>query len=300
MVDDMLTRWLEHIRNRVKPSTYQKYKSITDNHLRTTLGEYTLEQVTPKMIEILTEELERHGRVNGGGLSRKTVNDILIVLSLAMEFAAEEWGVARPKIRLLPVEKREARVLTPDEETRLTAYLRKDTDVFKFGVLLALYTGLRIGELCALRWEDVTGESVSVRRTMQRLKQPNGNTTLVEGCPKSSSSCRCIPIPSFLCPYLEHFRQPEGYVLAPPGRTHTEPRNLQYRFARMAEDCGLDDVTFHTLRHTFATRCVESGFDIKSLSEILGHSDVKTTLNRYVHSSFALKKKNMEKLSFPE
>lgn len=298
-VDYMLAQWIDHIQTRVKPSTFQKYVSLVKNHLRPALGHCMLNQITQKTIEILSKDLESHGRISGGRLSRKTVNDILVVLSLAMEYAEEEWGIPRVRIRYLPVERREARVLMPEEERCLVDYLRKDMDVYKLGVMLSLYTGLRIGELCALRWEDVTEERISVCRTMQRLKQPEGNTALMVGSPKTGTSCRLIPIPAFLQPYLEEFRRSEGYVIAPPGRLHTEPRSMQYRFARMTADCDLEGVTFHTLRHTFATRCVESGFDMKSLSEILGHSDVKTTLNRYVHSSFSQKKKNMEKLSFP-
>ena len=221
-------------------------------------------------------------------------------MNLAFDFAREEWGFQPPKLRYLREEKKESRVLSPEEQKILTAYLQQDTDIYKFGILLALYTGLRVGELCALRWEDITADCVCVTKTVQRLRNPDtGKSVLVIGSPKSVSSNRKIPLPGFLIPYIEAFRQEEGSVLYTSRRDYAEPRSIQYKFNIMTAHCGLGDVTVHTLRHTFATRCIEAGFDIKSLSEILGHADIKTTLNRYVHSSMELKRRNMEKLSFP-
>ena len=216
-----------------------------------------------------------------------------------MEFAADEWNYDAPKIQMLREGKREARVLTREEQKSLTEALLDDMDICKFGILLALYTGIRVGELCALQWEDVSEDCIYVNKTMQRLwRREDGKTDVVVGPPKSSSSRRRIPLPGFLQPYVVHFRMPGGYVIRTQRRDHSEPRSMQFKFSQIADRCGLKDVTFHTLRHTFATRCIESGFDVKTLSEILGHTDVKTTLNRYVHSSFELKRENMEKLPF--
>lgn len=296
-VSDLMEQWLRHIRNQVKPSTFQKYKGLISNHIISELGNIPLARVSRAMIEDFGERQQKHGRVNGGSLSKKTVNDILILLGLAFDFAEEEYSIALPRVRFFREEKKEARVLSWEEQKALTAFLVTDMDVFKFGVLLALYTGLRIGELCALQWEDITDGHIRVSKTMQRLKRDSGKTEVIVGEPKTKSSKRLIPLPSFLIPYVEQFRQPGGYVIRTNRSAHAEPRCVQFKFERLTAACGLKDVTFHTLRHTFATRCVEAGFDIKTLSEILGHADVKTTLNRYVHSSFALKQRNMEKLS---
>lgn len=298
-VSDMMYRWLAHIHNRVKPSTLQKYESLTHNHILPELGNFPLQRVTRTLLEEFAERRVKNGRVGGGTLSRKTVNDILIVLGLAMEFAEEEWHFTAPKIQLMREEKREARVLSPEEQRCLTALLLENMDIYKFGILLALYTGIRVGELCALQWEDITGDCLYVSKTVQRLRQrEKGKTDIVVGSPKSSSSRRRIPLPAFLQPYVAQFRMPDGYVIRTQRRERAEPRSMQFKFGQIAARCGLTDVTFHTLRHTFATRCIESGFDVKTLSEILGHADVKTTLNRYVHSSFELKRENMDKLSF--
>ena len=162
------------------------------------------------------------------------------------------------------------------------------------GIRLALYTGMRVGELCALQWDDITDSTIIINKTVQRLKQ-NGKTGLVITEPKTPSSNRIIPIPDFLIPILDRYRS-TGSVLKNRYSRQVEPRLIQRTFEQYVINCGLPKTNFHALRHTFATRCVEAGFDIKSLSEILGHTDVKTTLNKYVHSSFEQKQKNMKLL----
>ena len=294
---DLMARWLSHIHCRVKLSTYQKYESLYRNHILPEIGDIPLRLVTREMIEAFAENRLTTGKVNGGELSTKTVNDILIVLNLAFDFAEEEYHINMPKISFFREQKKEARVLSVVEQEKLTLFLLNDMDIYKFGVLLALFTGIRIGELCAMQWEDITDDYVVIDKTMQRLKGENGKTKIVVGSPKSESSKRVVPLPEFLLPFVLRFRKSFGYVLSTNRSMRSEPRIMQQKFRKMADACALENVTFHTLRHTFATRCVEAGFDIKTLSEILGHSDVKTTLNRYVHSSFMLKQINMAKLS---
>lgn len=285
-------QWLAQIHQRVKPSTYCKYEGLLRNHILPELGEVVLGEFTREMIVDFSRRRRECGRRCGGALSSKTVNDILVILSLCFEFAEEEFGLAMPKIRYLREDRREARVLTLTEQTRLTNHLLEEMDIYKFGTLLALYTGIRIGELCALQWTDIKKDRLCISKTMQRL----GKSGIHVGAPKSPNSFREVPLPVFLIPWVEQFRRPEGYVIRTPLSEHSEPRILQRRFQKIAKECGLENVTFHTLRHTFATRCIETGFDVKTLSEILGHSDTKTTLNRYVHSSFALKERYMSAL----
>ena len=296
-VDALLERWLMHVRYQVKKSTYLKYEGLYRNHIHPEIGSVPLTAVSRELLERFAENRRFKGSRKGGELSVKTVNDILVVLGLAFSYVGEQYGLSMPKIFFLREEKKEARVLSPAEQEALTLELLSAMDLFKFGVLLTLHTGIRIGELCALRWDDVTENCLVVNKTMQRLRSADGKTEIVIDSPKSATSNRTVPIPSFLCPYVEEFRRDSGYVIRTSKRPHSEPRAVQQKFHRITRRLGWEDVTFHTLRHTFATRCVEVGFDIKTLSEILGHADVKTTLNRYVHSSFVLKQKNMEKLS---
>ncbi|MBQ4099933.1 MAG: site-specific integrase, partial [Oscillospiraceae bacterium] len=187
-----------------------------------------------------------------------------------------------------------------DEQQRLVDYLLIDIDIYKLGVLVALYTGMRLGELCALRWEDIDDDCIKVRQTMQRLSKNNGvGTELFIGTPKTETSVRLIPIPSFLKELIEEFRirgAGEKYFLGSKDKHIVEPRVMQYKFKKYLLDAHIEKANFHALRHSFATRAVEVGFEIKSLSELLGHANVQITLQKYVHSSFALKQDNMELL----
>lgn len=185
--------------------------------------------------------------------------------------------------------------MSVNEQLQLTTYLNSSVDIYKFGILLALYTGIRVGELCALQWSDITDEYIQINKTMTRIKSDNGKTEIKIGTPKSDSSKRFIPTPQCLLPLIYQFKG-NGYVLSNYKLHYTEPRLMQIKFEKMISEAGLDKTNFHALRHTFATRCVEAGVDVKTLSEILGHSDVKTTLNKYVHSSFELKQKSMKQL----
>ena len=195
-------------------------------------------------------------------------------------------------------------VLSLSEERTLLLHLFNNTDLYKLGVLICLYTGIRIGELCALKWKNVCIDQrvIKIQHTMQRisnLDQPtNEKTRIIVTEPKSQSSIREIPIPSQLLSTLKLYATvPEAYVLSGKIDQYIEPRTMQYRFKSYLKTLGLPNTNFHSLRHTFATRCVESGIDIKCLSEILGHATVNITLNRYVHSSFDMKQKCIERIA---
>jgi integrase len=166
--------------------------------------------------------------------------------------------------------------------------------------LFALFTGIRIGELCALQWDDIKDNKIHISKTMQRIKNEDGISTVMITEPKTDKSNRFIPVPPAIYELIEKYRKPKGYVIRQANDKFIEPRLLQKKFGEITSACGLENVNFHALRHTFATRCIESGFDVKTLSEILGHTNVRTTMDRYVHSSFELKQKNMEKLTLEQ
>ena len=196
------------------------------------------------------------------------------------------------------------RVLSRDEQNRFMSYLLTDMDSCKFGLLLALSTGVRIGELCALQWCNINirEQTIKIAATLQRLHatdmQGETRTRIVIGEPKSDTSVRTIPMISYLADLCKQMDPGNtgAYVLT--GTTdYMEPRTLQYRIEKYTHACGLEGIHAHTLRHTFATRAVEVGFEIKSLSEVLGHSTTTITLERYVHSSMELKRSNMNKLN---
>ena len=291
--------WLNIAQSRVKPASYVKYESMLKNHIIPGLGGYLPSKLTTFTVSRFSESLTKEKL-----LSPKTVRDILTCLRAVINYAEKQLPGTFGAIDIVyPRETvKETRVLTPAEQRRLTQFLLIGHDACKSGILLALLTGLRIGEICALRWEDVdlTEQTLRVHATMQRLKAASGGskTQIVIGPPKSEKSSRVIPMTeqaAELCMRMQ-VRNAEAFVLTGTPRC-MEPRALQYRLARYTAACGLEDVHFHTLRHTFATRCVEVGFDIKSLSEILGHSSTSVTLNRYVHPSLELKRENMNKLT---
>ena len=166
--------------------------------------------------------------------------------------------------------------------------------------MLSLYTGLRLGELCGLQWQDVnlSKNTISVNKTIQRIENENGGTSMLIDSPKTVSSERVIPIPDFLIPILRNIKTETATDYVTTGKnTFTQPRTYQARLKTYFKDCGLENYHFHTLRHTFASRAIELGFDPKSLSEILGHSNVKITLDLYVHPSMESKQEQMNRFT---
>ena len=291
--------WLRGTRDRVKSATYVKYEAIVEKHIRPRLGSCRPSSLTTGMIEEFTSVLTHEN-----GLSAKTVRDILICLRSILKYIDKQSGVLLQAVEIAyPKEyPKQTRVMSSDEQSRFVSYLMSDIDECRFGILLALLTGMRIGEICALKWGDVDLRCgvVKVSSTMQRLKDIDGDdkqTKILIGSPKSGQSARVISLSEQLADLCGRMKSANdaAYVLTGTER-YIEPRTLQYRLKKYTSECGLDGVHFHTLRHTFATRAVEAGFEIKSLSEILGHSTTKITLDKYVHSSLELKRSNMNKL----
>lgn len=293
--------WLSLRRGEIRESTYVKYSTILDKHIKPKIGKYTPSALDTKAIENFKREL-----LDLDGLAPKTVKDILLVLRAVIKHTAKqlpEWFLI-PEFHYPKIDRKEMRVLSPDEQRRLTVYLMSGLDDCRFGILLAMYTGMRLGELCALRWENVSvrERTIKICETIQRLKntdqEAKTKTRLSVGKPKSNTSCRIIPIPDSVAELCGRMiKDPAAYALT---GTHEpmDPRTLQYRLEKYARECDIKEVHFHTLRHSFATRCVEAGFELKSLSEVLGHASTSITLDRYVHSSLELKRTNMNKLLF--
>lgn len=293
--------WLRGRKAKVKESTLVKYDTALRKHIVPKLGGCFPTGITGSLIDEFTRELLFEDE-----LAPKTVRDILVVLHAVLKYTSTFFPGTFPAVDInYPKQERnEMRVLSREEQGRFVAYLLEDLDECRFGVLLSLFTGMRIGELCAMRWENISldEQTVRVNATMQRLHNTgtsNGSQTrIVISSPKSGTSVRTIPMTEFtaeLCRQM-YPGDPSVYVLTGRGK-FMEPRTLQYRMERYTRECGLEGVHFHTLRHTFATRAVEVGFEIKSLSEVLGHATTTITLDRYVHSSMLLKRDNMSKLT---
>lgn len=292
--------WLSMQKSQIKESTYVKYNSLMQCHILPKLGGCFPLGVSTQIVEMFKQELLDEG------LSVQSVKNTLMVLHAILRYTAQQYPGVLPSIEIrYPKEpKKEPRVLNEEEQKRFVSYLLQDMDACKFGIFLAMFTGLRIGEICALRWENISlhNKTLHIGSTMQRITdlnhEGNSKTKILIGNPKTDTSIRTIPLPEQLAGLCgkNDPHCPAAFILT--GTTDfMEPRKLQRRLKKYTKECGLEGVHFHTLRHTFATRCMEIGFELKSLSEILGHSRTSTTLDRYVHSSLDVKRTNMEKLA---
>lgn len=298
-VAEYMDYWLHAIMQlQVKPSTFSNYAALLEKWIKPYLGNKKLGQMGKEDVQCFINFLSEQE------LSAGSVRNIFRVLSAAMKKAKEyEYIRENPcEGACLPeYVKKEARLLTVQEQKRLEAVAGEDKN--GFAILLSVYTGLRVGELCALTWEDVDLKKgiLYVSRTTRRIQcvapDAETKTVLVTGVAKSRQSVRTIPLPAcILNLFKEHKKNVSGeYVFEYHGHL-LEPRILQYRFKVLLKKAGIPDINFHALRHTFATRCMELNFDVKTLSEILGHASAKMTLDRYGHSQMAHKRAAMKTL----
>jgi integrase len=289
-IESVMMDWLYATKHKIKYSTYVKYETTINNHIIPQLGKIKINLLTNRNVAQFTDRLIT-------SLSISTVNNILIILGMGLKYAETEYHIKCPNIQALKTTKQEMRVLSLLEQQILVKNIISNDDCYSFGVLIALFTGIRIGELCALQWDDIKDNKIHITKTMQRIKNKYGKSEVMITAPKTKNSNRVIPVPRVISEFIEQHRLPNGYVIHQNNNKYIEPRLMQKKFAEIIKACGLENINFHALRHTFATRCVESGFDIKTLSEILGHTNVRTTLDKYVHSSFELKQSNMDKLT---
>lgn len=296
--------WLTSIKPQIKQSTINKYNNLLVSYILPYLGDVDIHDLTvDKLYECCNYLLQKGGK-QGTGLSAKTVSDTLSLIRRIVGYAACRGHNTLCTGRELSINQpaKGINVLSQSEQNILCQYLYHNQNERNLGILLCLFTGLRIGELCALEWADISLESgtIYVHQNIQRVQikgKGSKKTEVVITTPKSQCSIRTIPIPEFMISILKSAdMEHQGYLLT-GSKKYLEPRTMENHFRKILDTISIRKVNFHTLRHTFATRCIEVGFDIKSLSEILGHANVNITLNRYVHPSFQLKKENMERLS---
>ena len=297
-VGQLFEHWLDNKKNTVKQSTFIHYRIMYDNHIRQRFADIKAEAVSPFMINRYISELFENG------LSANTVQAVMIILKSLFAYGENFHNLPNPtKLITLPkAETNEPETFSKSEieKLRLNGLYG---DISAFGVLLCLYTGIRIGELCALKWSDIdlASQLISVSKTLQRIQNPSGDspkTIVVIDKPKSSKSIRKIPVPTFMLLRLAELKKraaSDSYFLTCSGK-YTEPRAFQERYRKLLKSLDIPYRNFHVLRHTFATECISCGIDVKTVSELLGHSSVKITLERYVHPSMENKRRQLEKL----
>lgn len=297
--------WLAFSKIEWRESTYIRYANLLQTYLLPTFQNRAVSALRWQDIESLCVCLRSSGRADQHGLSEKTVSDILSVLRRILHYAQANGINVDTAIFNVEVKRtvQPLRILSIGEQRRLQCYLSSHIDSLNLGILVCLYTGIRIGELCALQWHDIslTEKTLYIHQTLQRVQKPlpgKTKTHVIVTPPKSPCSNRVIPIPCALLHEIKKYPlERTGYFLTGSFEKKIEPRTVQYRFKKVLANCQIDDVNFHILRHTFATRCVEANVEIKTLSEILGHSNVSITMNRYVHPSLEMKRLSMDKFS---
>lgn len=285
-------KWLENIREIRKYSTYIKYRSMYERHIKDTVGGFSVQDISYGLIQekIFMKNVEAK-------YSQNLMNSIIAIINQILKYASENYNYPEIQLTNKMVKNKGKRVeiISHREQAALIRYLYKETDASKVGILLCIFTGLRLGEICSLKWDDIDFEQmiIHVCRTVQRIAIDGDKkrTALMVTEPKSIFSVREIPISEGLVQLLNKIRHDEEYIIG--GRKPLEPRTYQNRFKRYLREITVKDYNFHALRHTFATNCIDNDMDVKSLSEILGHANVQITLNRYVHPTMDTKRRQL-------
>ena len=294
---DLLDLWLSTKEN-IKIQSYQKYENIINNYLKKNIGKTSIKKINNINIKKYFYYLEQEK------VSVSTQKTILYIIKSTLNYGYKYNYCKNINLNDIKIKKniKQIEILSRKDQFVLEEYLKNNINIRKLCVLLCLYTGLRIGEICGLKWEDIdfNNKTLEVKRTIQRIKNTDENidskTILIASSPKSNTSRRIIPIADFLIDLLKEFKSNDSYYLLSNSEKLYDTRILELFYKRVLKSCGIKYHNFHILRHTFATRCIESQMDIKTLSEILGHSCIEITLKLYVHPSYELKKNSIENL----
>ena len=296
---DWLIQWLEnYIRPSVKVRTYERYRLIVEQHIKDKTGSIELNDLSPLVLQsFITWLLQSGNKRTGKGLSANSVNAVISVIQSSLK-TAHLWGLTkdytadklkRPKLKEKPVE-----CFTLVEQKQIEKSILNGKKDKLYGIILCLYSGLRIGELIALQWNDInlTKGILTISKSCH-----DGKDGLIIDEPKTATSRRIIPLPKQLLPILRSVkkRSDSPFVVSASGKP-VSVRSYQRSFELLLKKLKIPHKSFHSLRHTFATRAIECGMDVKTLSEILGHKNPTVTLNRYAHSLMEHKTDMMNKL----
>lgn len=301
---EISTQWIHMKAATIKLSSYTKYSNLLNTYLYPQYRDTLIEDISPASVDSYINTLLTVGKKNKTGLAPKTVQCIISLLRTILNYAYRMNYVSSISTAYISIkqEQKPMRILSVADQNVLTIYIYKHPTPINLGILLCLYTGMRIGEICALKWSDILWDEhcILVEKTLQRLQNNNestAKTSIVITAPKSACSIRKVPLPDELYNLLHKHKQNDEAFVISGALSFIEPRTMQNRYKSLLKECNIQDINFHSLRHTFATRCIELGFDVKSLSEILGHANVNITLNRYVHPSMEQKQRNMNLLT---
>lgn len=303
--NDWLNFWLEHlVKQQTKLRTYKLYRGIVQGRLRDCLGRKELDEITPLLLQNYISELADKGnKRSGNGLSANTINCIITIIQCSLK-TAFSFGLlsayTADRIKRPKAQEPFAKCFTLAEQKKLENAVLSAKNRSLFGVFICLYTGLRIGELLALTWEDLDLKRgiLIVDKTCYYTSDIDGHYRRITDMPKTPSSRRLIPLSDSLISILRERKKAAlgPYVISSPSGSPIAIRSYQNSFSLLLLRLNIPHRSFHTLRHTFATRALESGMDVKTLSELLGHKSATVTLSRYAHVFSEHKRAMMNKL----
>lgn len=302
VLQELLEMWLKEKRMYVKQSTYAYYCYEVNHYIVPLLGNLPLDNIGEEEIQNAVLFLQKQGIENGHPLNKSTIQNLVVLLKQVVKYGIRKKLIKNMTIDIrfapqIPVNKQ--KVFSRAEQNKLMHALLNDLNYKSFGILLCLNTGLRIGELCALKWKDIDTNTgvVRVTKTLQRVYKMDeyGKTDIIIASPKTETSIRDVPLSQRILTIISCFEHcnPDHYILS-NSLSCIEPRRLRQYYNDFLLKNGIQRLNFHCLRHTFATRLVENGADYKSISEILGHSSIHMTLNMYVHPLMEEKRKCVE------
>ena len=300
---EWLTEWLNnYIRISAKHRTIERYSEIINNHLIPSVGDIELQELTPIILQKYISELLKCGnKRTGAGLSSSAVNSIITVIQNSLHTAYNLRYIndmVGDKLKRPKAVERQIECFSVAEQKQIEQAVRDGEKPYMLGVLICLYTGLRIGELLALEWSDIdfSNGTLMVDKTCHYGVNLNGQFGRIVDTPKTETSIRLIPLPKQLIPLMkEHKKIPSKLVISKNGEGISN-RTYQRNFESLLKSLNLKHRGFHALRHTFATRALECGMDVKTLSELLGHKSPAVTLKKYAHTFLIHKKEMMNRL----
>ena len=300
LYSDWIYEWLIEKKEYIKESTYANYSNNIFNHIIPKLGNIYIQDLNHKIIQNFLLDLFKNGRKDGlGGLSEKTIKDITIIIKGSLRKAINEEKIRHFELTFnYPKDNKDSKIyiLSKHEQNKLTNYVLENLTNRNIGLLISLYSGLRIGELCALQWNDIDFKKniLSVNKTIQRvyIKDKDNNVSkVIITTPKTKNANREIPINKEFLELLKKLKtKGDDYIITGSSK-YLEPRTYRKYFSKVLKQVKIKQFNFHSLRHTFATNCISLGVDYKTVSELLGHANVNITLNLYVHPRLSQKKK---------
>lgn len=297
-INFIIDEWKDEKSRYVKESTMSTYNLIVDNHILKEFDGKYIDQIKNSSIQaFINKKID-------SGLSEKSCRDILVVLKMIIKFSVKKEYCSGFIVEIIFPPKRKnnkIEVYSKEEESKIIKYIVSNFTFKNLGILLCLYSGIRIGEICALKWEDIDIEkkTISISKTLQRIYTKDKKTKIIIDSAKTINSNREIPLADILYKLIKPLYKivNKDYYIITNSAKYTEPKTYRNYYFDMLDTLKIRKLKFHCLRHTFATRCIEANVDYKTLSVILGHSNISTTLNLYVHPNYEQKKKCIDKMS---